>query len=805
WYRGLSESQITAVNSMADSLQDDMDQRTVDRVRKLLDRMGLAPAPSCRTLHSLMQWSRGNDLAFLWFLMELCYKSPNHGRSYNVNEQIIMSSIFWLDLFPTLRELDRWLPLPHPSLADRDREAARQRRRQKLKEEALRERQKELEKKAKAFTPLAPYFEEPFRIRPRHHNNLLSDHVDRPALFYEIPDEDDMSPLWNRWFGGYSLSEAHRVARSIVVDEINSIFESFKAASLPPSDVECLCAHHRYIRDMEKSLKEQLEELKRKKCEEFVIAKTRVEERKRKRVVEELEHMSACYLKRFQEMAARTRLASTRKQLFGGGDVQGYTFGCPKVNKCDEWVEEKCRPPEKEKKDVKIEPEPVPIKTSTKKKRKRGASRAKSKKRLKGGAESKTKQNNRSRSRSRSKSRSRSRSKSRSKSPAIVKAAEQLPEPTPPPPPPREFTNEFEDIMVKLLAGEKPVLPECPDFRPEVADCAKVHTYNPDVGLPFETRRILKQRPSTLMQFLTHCGRKHTENEQKDSEEETASIRSAHKRKLFEYGAAGATTGKFNYRELFGSLQTTRLDDERMRLKEAFVRAIDDDVQYLSAALCGEEEGSIDAMVDRAAKRVFADDVQTFHKELQRLQRKKAAEAEEAEKMGKVPRLDFGQEFYDPEDMQLMKDMLRLGLEKVAEDKRYVLPTLPDVQTVPYLIEWVRFRYGKRYSQKQREQSYIEDKHTLERVVKFMRSDLVKPPARLRPNEYAQNPHKEETRARCHKDHQTKRFLASIMEIGRVFYSAMRPHLCTPLTNSTFYAYMPAHHHDIGFSINRRH
>ncbi|XP_017065650.1 uncharacterized protein LOC108104218 [Drosophila eugracilis] len=795
WYRGLSQSQMAAAHSLSDILRDNLDKNLAPQVAKILRKLGLHPAPSLETLNLVIKLSRGNDLAFLWFLMEMCYKTPNHGVIYSVNEQIILSVIFRLDLFPTLRELDRWLPLPHSSQSDRDKAEALRQRNQRLKSEREEERQKELARKAKITTPLTPYFQEPkIGGQLRNERRLLSDYPDTPASLLEMDEEPLESYLWTRWFGSYSLNEANRVGKSIVFQEINSIFESFKAASLPPRDVEFLCAHHQYIREMENSLKVQLKMVKKRKCEELIFAKNRLEERRRKRVIQELEEMSACYLKRFQDMAARARLASTRKQLFGGSSARSFTFGCPEnETKCDDFEKERCqtfeegrcqtfeadRPPE----------EPI-IKIHG------GRSRSRSSIRLTGGAESRTK--SKGRSRSRSSSRSRKRKRQPTKEPVLMKE-EPIPTPTPIPiPPQRKVKSEFQDIMVRLLKGNIPILQGCPDFKPEPVSCAKCHIYNPQEGLP--QKRTQKHRPSSLMQFLELCSNKGDEKEELDPDEDSSPSSHPEPKKsvqIVELGFPGSNHVKFNYRELFGSLHRTHLDDEKVRLKEAFVRAIDDDVQYLSAALNGEEEGSLDALVDRAAKRVFAEDVKTFHKELEKLRRKRDEEVLEK----KEYRLNFGQEFYDPENIPLMKEMLRLGLEKVAQDKRYVLPTLPDVHCVPYLIEWIRLRYGKRYSFKEKERILAKDKKVMEHLGWVMRTKLVNIPS-LSIGDNLNDITKLRQLGKKHRHRHTNRFHEAIMEVERVFYSAMKPHLCNLPTESTFLAYLPAQFHDLGFTVH---
>ncbi|XP_017123783.1 uncharacterized protein LOC108143765 [Drosophila elegans] len=786
WYRGLSQSQLEAANSLCNMLRDNMDEMAASGLAKILVRLGLHPTPPVKTLHLVMHLSRGNDLAFLWFLMEMCYKTPHHGQTYSVNEQIIMSSIFRLDLLPTLRELDRWLPLPHASQMDRDKaERLRQSQKLKKKRDVELERQKELAKKEKIMTPLSPYFQEQnIAGLLRNECRLLSDFPANSASLLEMEEEPPESNLWSRWFGSYKLSESHRIGKGIIFEEINSIFESFRRASLPPRDVESLCAHHQYIREMEKSLKAQLEAIKQRKCEELITVRNRLEERKRKRVVQELEEMSACYLKRFQDMADRARLASTRKQLFGGTSASALTFGCPAMeHKCDDFEEERCQTFEADR-----PPERPPIKRP--KRRSRSGSRS----RLSSGAEAKPKSMKKSRPRSRSSSRNRAKRKAnrlsdkKSLEETVVKQV-----------PPRKGRNEFPDIMVKLLKGNRPILPGCPDFRPESTKCAKCQIYNPQEGLPWN--RTPKQRPSSLMQFLQLCGTGQAEQKDSDPGQQDTNPSSQPDRKesvqLLELGPPGCNCVKFNYRELFGSLQRTHLDDERMRLKEAFVRAIDDDVQYLSAALNGGEEGSLDALVDRAAKRVFAKDVKTFHKELERLQRKKAA----GEKDRRTSRLNFGQDFYDPENLPLMKEMLRLGLEKVAKDKRYVLPTLPHVHCVPYLIEWIRLRYGKRYSYREKENMLVKDMVVMDQLAWMMRTDLVNIPS-LPVGGNVRDLAKLRKYAKCHRELHTNRFLEAIMEVERVFFSAMKPQLSNAATESTFLAYLPAHFNDLAFTVN---
>ncbi|BFF92332.1 uncharacterized protein DMAD_10412 [Drosophila madeirensis] len=697
WYRDISNPQMDAALALKDALRDDIEQRTTRRTWQLVEILGLRPRPSRKTLVLLMRMSRGNDLAFLWFLMEMCYKTEAHGRAYDINEQIIMSAIFWLDLYPTLQELERVLPLPNASEKDRANATAGTEHRRK-KSRKVRKHRSDSEnwksKKPAQMGPLSPYFQEPPVIKSWHPTrNFFSQFPARPALLSNMPKDKGTgtSPLLSRWFGDYDLSDSNRITRAILNEEIRNIIASFNAVKLPANDVETMCTHHQRISEMEKSLKVQLEVLKKQQCEELLSSPNRAQERRRKRVIYELEQMVACCQARFREMAARTRLASTRKKLYscasGGTSVDGKVLCLGNRS----GVGDGCS----------------------------------------------------------------------------------------------EQTN------VRQLKGENPLIQHCcPDFKLEKMDCANCELYEPGLSLPEQCKGKSLGRPSSLMQFLKLCDIE--EEKLKEEEKEKAPPQSqscSDSKKLFEYGVPGAEGFKFNYRRLFGPSKATRLDEQNLRLKAAFAKALDEDCEFLNATLNGEEEASLDVLVDRAAKRVFASDTKIFHEEYERLLRRKSELIADR-------RLNLGIQHFDPEDIPLMKRMLRMGLDTVAKDRRYVLPTLPNVHTVPYLIEWICSRYGKRYSQDDRERSYAQNTFQMSILYDIMKYPLVKPPSEMHTK-----------RLRCHsknlREQQTTLFVEALMSVGRVFFSAMRSPLCHSPPGDTFYAYMPAAYRDTAFTINK--
>lgn len=111
-----------------------------------------------------------------------------------------------------------------------------------MKKEKEDKRQRDLARKAKIVKPLSPYFQEPnIPGKMRNERKLLSDYPDTAATLFHMDEEPLEAYLWSRWFGTYTLNDAHRVGKSIIYEEINNIFESFKAASANPRRGILMC------------------------------------------------------------------------------------------------------------------------------------------------------------------------------------------------------------------------------------------------------------------------------------------------------------------------------------------------------------------------------------------------------------------------------------------------------------------------------------------------------------------------------------------------------------------------------------
>ncbi|XP_053685637.1 uncharacterized protein LOC128735167 [Sabethes cyaneus] len=113
WFQELSNEQVEAMNQLLFAIRDDLDEDTVFRCRRLVKNLGLYPVCPKATFREALIMCRGNDLSFLWFLLELFYSKK--GTDYSNNERLLMSAMCHLDMMTTLRGLESVLPPVGPS------------------------------------------------------------------------------------------------------------------------------------------------------------------------------------------------------------------------------------------------------------------------------------------------------------------------------------------------------------------------------------------------------------------------------------------------------------------------------------------------------------------------------------------------------------------------------------------------------------------------------------------------------------------------------------------------------------------
>lgn len=73
WYQELSDRQIKCADQFYQAVRDDYDYRTTHRVKDLLRQIGIKPVVHANILHKALEVSRGSDMAFLWFLLDINY------------------------------------------------------------------------------------------------------------------------------------------------------------------------------------------------------------------------------------------------------------------------------------------------------------------------------------------------------------------------------------------------------------------------------------------------------------------------------------------------------------------------------------------------------------------------------------------------------------------------------------------------------------------------------------------------------------------------------------------------------------
>lgn len=257
WYRGTSIFHIEGANRLFNAIRDDTEQSTSHRVRNCLLMIGLDPLISRKQIKLLMRLSRGNDLAFLWFLMELHYRTPKPG--YSVNEQLICSAICHLDMIPTLRELDRILP----------QQTKRKRRKRKPPAPVAKRHRNITSKCVEKVDKNFPYFQ-PLPRPVAYGKNLSLKEPNFVVKFdaykqYKDPNYVAINET-NRWYATYKFQTGKRVVHHILKSEVDNIFEMNSEELEEITGQTNLCYYHKRLLELEEKLKHELRVKARDRC-----------------------------------------------------------------------------------------------------------------------------------------------------------------------------------------------------------------------------------------------------------------------------------------------------------------------------------------------------------------------------------------------------------------------------------------------------------------------------------------------------------------------------------------------------------
>ncbi|EDV98323.1 uncharacterized protein LOC6569107 [Drosophila grimshawi] len=333
WYAGLSDYQEEAIKELCNDLRDDFEQGTSFRVEKILMRLGLSPMISKKKIRTMVQLSRGNDLAFLFFILDGYYVSCRKNGEYTTNEKLLMIAMAKIDLLPTLRELDRILPPPQLS----ELELRRQRGSTTIpgNSKPQLEQQATQPKKTNKGTK-SPYFQR----QPRPKEIVVKYTSKPPQMIAKFPFWPlDQPPNYGKptdppWFADYNLNPVNRLVKKTVGEAVDKYFNhlnhmkqleskarisrraalALQKAMKEDTDEPQFCAYHRFAVGEAQLVKDELVVLARDRCIELMDVTLPYRKLRQRRILAQLEHDVDCCMKRYaMKMESATVHTITRK------------------------------------------------------------------------------------------------------------------------------------------------------------------------------------------------------------------------------------------------------------------------------------------------------------------------------------------------------------------------------------------------------------------------------------------------------------------------------------------------------------
>uniref|UniRef100_A0A1A9UH14 DUF4771 domain-containing protein n=1 Tax=Glossina austeni TaxID=7395 RepID=A0A1A9UH14_GLOAU len=331
WYRGTSVFHLEGANRLFNAIRDDTEQSTSHRVRACLSLLGLDPVISSKQIKFLMRLSRGNDLAFLWFLMELHYHTPK--PRFSVNEQLICSAICHLDMITTLRELDRILPENHK--IKRRKASSRSERPKSISAVTSKTKMK------KKY--ILPYFEKlrkpkmygkPLVLKLPHFSvdvNIYKPYTDPN---YVVANES------NRWYANYQFQTSKRIANRIMRDEIDEMFKDLEGAKLKASQIHVICDYHKTLKEIEEKMQNELQVKLRDECLLKYFGSLKKDEERAEAMKKKLEEEIEKQMEIFRKDARTIRKQMTLKTLTSECEIIDVVLGEEDVEICKKTGEE---------------------------------------------------------------------------------------------------------------------------------------------------------------------------------------------------------------------------------------------------------------------------------------------------------------------------------------------------------------------------------------------------------------------------------------------------------------------------------
>ncbi|EDW10486.1 uncharacterized protein Dmoj_GI18515 [Drosophila mojavensis] len=319
WYLGLSDYQERTVLELCNDLRDDFEQGTCYRVEKSLMRLGLSPLITKKKIRTMVVLSRGNDLAFLFFILEGYYLSCRKNGEYTTNEKLLMMALSKIDLLPTLRELDRILP--PPQLSDLELKQQHPSYNQPRPSKAVVTERRSTKKVTIRRSTKSPYFQR--QPRPKE---IVVKYISKPPnLVATFPFwQLDQPPNYGRnteppWFAEYNLNPVGRLVKSIVGEAVDKYFNhlnhikylerrarfsrraaaALERALTDDSDEPQMCTYHKFAVGETQLVKDEMTVMARNRCLELMDVTLPYRQIRQKRIIAQLERDIDDCMKRY--------------------------------------------------------------------------------------------------------------------------------------------------------------------------------------------------------------------------------------------------------------------------------------------------------------------------------------------------------------------------------------------------------------------------------------------------------------------------------------------------------------------------
>lgn len=671
WYLGFSEYQEAAIVELNSDLRDDFEQGTSFRVEKALCRIGVSPIIGKKKIRTMVQLSRGNDLAFLFFILEGYYISSRKNGEYTTNEKLLMTSMAKIDLLPTLRELDRILPPPQLSRLD----LLRQNRHKDQKELTI-----PVAKPHRKPSKKSPYFQR----QPRPKEIIVNYKSKPPNFIAAFPFWPlDKPPNYGTpgnppWFAEYNLNPIARLVKSTVSEAVDTYFnnmnqikeleikarKSRRATAMLEhirksiQEDHQLCNYHQWKLAEEQLLKDELTVVARNRFVDLMDVTLPYSKLRRKRLITQLEHDVDLCLNKFARKMQNTKVKTISK------------VDCVLCQDVDVSLQ---APQLFEKEGRLLVGEDLVMQHAEEPSRLVGN-------RLTGGG----------------------------------LRREQV-----------DFGGEM-DLNCRNLPKPPdvemdPIKPDCShpsvkgkgriSFLLDNQRLKEIRAQNKEKSIKVlcegkQTKKTFFKTPTANQPFIFNYKRILKSGLEKPRDINRV-IAKACVKALKVDGSSDSRSSKMDTSEENGDKRVSPITGCRLTDSSTSTDETSDHVDHPMV----DHRGEIVKAVVRCAKEVWMKGVNIKRAEME--------EQERREKEEKGSNLSFNTKKFDPDDSVLMSKMLEDGLRRLRQNQRYVLASLPTAHKLPVLQEWIKRRYGKQYSEEEINKSIRESLKIFELITQL--------------------------------------------------------------------------------------